>query len=375
MARARRLPRGITRSTDRPGFLVQVTLRKHRRSARFTLGTTLEEMRDWQDEQRRELRRLVPANDRRKIGTFTSDVETYLARWHSDTVHKETKAQREWYLRLWAAHFGERRRHSITTREIAEQLAYWRDHGLPQRPITPSGRRRREPPTTLAPATVAKVRQAIFQLYRLLDRGTGRANPVADVELPPLAPLEPRGVPMTMVDAIFQVMPAGKSRDRLQLMAYAGLRPIEIARLVASDFTDGDPALLHVRTAKGGPGATLPLLPEAREAVVRLIAANALGPFGSAPVGRVLHTACAAVTKARDLHPALRLRPYDLRHSFGSAVLAAADQRTAQAALRHASIQTTHRYTLQAVPERVRTALRAIDGRKPAPPKTETRTA
>ena len=130
-----------------------------------------------------------------------------------------------------------------------------------------------------------------------------------------------------------------------------------------------------MRTAKGGPAGTLPLLPEAAEAVRALIAGEHLGHFGTAPIGRVLHRACANVTAALELRPPLHLRPYDLRHSFGTAVTLAADERTAQASLRHASITTTKRYTLRAVPERVRTALRAIDGRKPAASDEGKRTA
>ena len=217
--------------------------------------------------------------------------------------------------------------------------------------------------------------QAIYQLYRLLDRGTGRANPVADVELPPLPAPEPRGVSLAILDAIFATLQDSPSRDRLRLLAYAGLRPCEVARIQADDFTDGAEPTLLVRTAKGGPAGTLPLLPEAAEAVRALIAGEHLGHFGTAPIGRVLHRACAKVTAALELRPPLHLRPYDLRHSFGTAVTLAADERTAQASLRHASITTTKRYTLRAVPERVRTALRAIDGRKPAASDEGKRTA
>jgi len=367
---ARRLPTGITRASNRTGYLVQVCVRGHRRSARFQVGTPLEDMRDWQDRERRELRRAVPGASL-QAGTFGADVQTYLHRWHADAVHPETRKQRVWYLTLWAARFDGRRRHSIRTDEIADQLAYWRDHGLPLKPMPDGHRRRRTPPTHLAPATVAKVRQAIYQLYRVLDRGTGRANPVSEVELPPARPLEVRGVSMALVDAVFAHLPTGASRDRLALMAYAGLRPCEVMRITPHDFCDGVSPTLLVRTAKGGHASTLPLLPEAATAVRQLLASHALGVFTSAPIGRILHSACARVTTAQRLSPPLHLRPYDLRHSFGSAVLGAADQRTAQAALRHASITTTHRYTLQAVPARVQTALKVIETRLPVPPADE----
>ena len=52
------------------------------------------------------------------------------------------------------------------------------------------------------------------------------------------------------------------------------------------------------------------------------------------------------------------LRPYDLRHSFGTAVYAASgDLRATQQLLGHASRSTTDRYTLAAVPDRLRVAV------------------
>lgn len=194
MTRRRRLPRGISQASDRSGFLVQVMLRKHRRTTRFPPGTSIADMQDWQDEQRRELRRLVPSHDRRRVGTFTADVETYLERWPGAEKHPDTRSQREWYLRLWAAHFGERRRHSIKTHEIAEQLAYWRDHGLPQKAAKPGAPRRRQPPETLAPATVVKVR------HRKLDRDHVQAEIAA-------------------LEAMLQGLPADDALGRMSLEA------------------------------------------------------------------------------------------------------------------------------------------------------------
>jgi integrase len=56
------------------------------------------------------------------------------------------------------------------------------------------------------------------------------------------------------------------------------------------------------------------------------------------------------------------LRPYDLRHSFGSAVYAATgDLRAAQQLLGHASQRMTDRYTLSAVPERLQFAVGQVN--------------
>jgi integrase/recombinase XerC len=56
------------------------------------------------------------------------------------------------------------------------------------------------------------------------------------------------------------------------------------------------------------------------------------------------------------------LRPYDLRHCFGTAVYtASADLRATQQLLGHASLSTTDRYTLAAVPERLKVAVGQVD--------------
>ena len=56
------------------------------------------------------------------------------------------------------------------------------------------------------------------------------------------------------------------------------------------------------------------------------------------------------------------LRPYDLRHSFGTAVYAATgDLRATQRLLGHASRTTTDRYTLAAVPDRLKSAVGQVE--------------
>lgn len=351
----RRLPRGITKTPT--GYLAAVMVRGVRRSSRFAPGTPLDDMRAWLERTRRALRGNRPSAHRRH--TLAADIDAYLTIWHGLQVHDETRKQRTRYLRLWASVFGHRNRHALTTQDISTQLAHWRDHGLPPDEARPNkGRTKRHQLARLAPATTKKLRDALYQVYRVLDRGLGLANPVADVVLPPVPPPLPRGVPMATIDAIFKVMPASMTRDHLALVAYAGLRPSEIARILPGDVgaAEDGTTLLHVRTAKGGPPTTLPLLPEASEALARLIAAKTLTRYHSHNGMEALQRACARAGVPR-------LRVYDLRHSFGTAILEAADQRTAQAALRHASIQTTHRYTLAAVSPKVRAALTRIGGR------------
>ena len=79
--------------------------------------------------------------------------------------------------------------------------------------------------------------------------------------------------------------------------------------------------------------------------------ARLLGPFSTSSAWRSFQRACAKLGLAG-------LRPYDLRHSFGTAVYAATgDLRATQKLLGHASRATTDRYTLAAVPERLQLAV------------------
>ena len=59
------------------------------------------------------------------------------------------------------------------------------------------------------------------------------------------------------------------------------------------------------------------------------------------------------------------VRPYDLRHSFGSAVYAASgDQYAVQQLLGHAQSRTTERYTLAAVSGRLKAVVAAAFGQE-----------
>ena len=105
------------------------------------------------------------------------------------------------------------------------------------------------------------------------------------------------------------------------------------------------------RKGKGTKGQTIPLTPSGLAALRRFDELECWGPFSTSPMWQSFQRACSTLGLTG-------LRPYDFRHSFGTAVYAASgDLRATQQLLGHASRTTTDRYTLAAVPERLRIAV------------------
>lgn len=314
------------------GYLVSVQVRPlPRRTKRFPHGTKLETMQRWRDGTRADLE--LERDRARLYGTDTlaQDVEAYLGRW-GHGKHPQTVAQRTAYLHAWAEAFRGRRRASLTTSEIEAHLAAWqRAEGF-------------------GANSWNKRRQAIYQLFAVLDRGAGRVNPVADVPTQEEPKAQPRGLPMAVVRAILDAMPRSRTRARLGVMAFTGLRPEELRRVVPGDI-DWKGRALYVRTAKGGHAATLPLVPEAIAWLREFVAVGAFGGFTSAPMGVSLGRAVARVNLERlaAKQEPIAMRAYDMRHSFGTFwYTTTRDLKSTREAMRN-TLKMTERYVESAV--------------------------
>ena len=146
---------------------------------------------------------------------------------------------------------------------------------------------------------------------------------------------------------------ASKTKARLALMAYTGFSQATIMRLRPRDvhWDAGAVFVQGRRKGKGTKGQTIPLTSKGLAALRRFDELDCWGPFSTSSVWRSFQRVCAKLELTG-------LRPYDFRHSFGSAVYAAiGDLRATQQLLGHASRVTTDRYTLAAVPERLRLAV------------------
>ena len=110
------------------------------------------------------------------------------------------------------------------------------------------------------------------------------------------------------------------------------------------------------RKGKGTKGQTIPLTSTGLEALRRFDELNCWGPFSTSSVWTSFQRACAKLDlKGLTLRPATFLR-------FGTAVYAATgDLRATQQLLGHASRTTTDRYTLAAVPGRLKVAVGQVE--------------
>jgi len=296
----------------------------------------------------------------RPAGTLAADIDPFL-RQIADRPRlvAERRQQLEW----WAARFGHLRRDAITPADVRTALADLR--------------------RTHAASTCNHYRQALFSLYRGLD-GHDAPNPMRDVKPFASPPPEARGLSYDVVQSILAAMSgqgsamvkgkpraaASAAKARCRVLAFTGLRPSELMRYRPEHWGRATQTLV-VYTGKGGRTRTIPLSVPAAEALADLEAVGAIGPFSTSTVRRAFVRAAARL----GIHG---IRPYDLRHSYGTALYrVAGDTRLVKDVLGHSDTRMTERYTLGHVPEAMRLAtsrleehLRVSGARTPARKRT-----
>lgn len=318
-----RLQRGITQTPA--GWRITVRVKDRPLwQKRYPPGTPLETLETALATARKTLRagRLFsPA------GTLGTDITHYLRDYFTGRSGHD---ERQRHLELWQDALGKDRwRSQITKDEIARVLNGWKASGL-------------------AAETCNKRRTALLALYHALD-GKGGTNPVREIPKFRAPDPLPRGLPYARIEQALKKLPTCKTKARLQLMAYTGLRQSQIARLRPTDWDTKRKALTVPGTDKGRGTKpyVLPLSEKATEALNAFENADAWGAFTTAPMARMWK----AVAIAAKL-PA-GVVPYDLRHSFGTAIYReTGDLKVTKELMGHASIRITERYTLAAVPAR-----------------------
>ena len=144
------------------------------------------------------------------------------------------------------------------------------------------------------------------------------------------------------------------AKVRCRVLAFTGLRPSELMRYRPEHWNRTMQTLV-VYTEKGGRTRTIPLSAPAPEALADLEAAGTIGPFSTSTVRRAFIRAAARI----GIHG---VRPYDLRHSYGTALYrVASDTRLVQNVLGHSDTRMTERYTLGHVPDAMRLATSRFD--------------
>jgi integrase len=184
-------------------------------------------------------------------------------------------------------------------------------------------------------------------------------NPVADVEKPPTRPGGDIEV-FSPEEVMALVRAAASEQDAAIYLtaAFTGLRRGELIALhwrdvdfagsvirVRASYADG-----HLTTPKSGKVRAVPMAPDVASALAKLGKREGLtgdddlvfiGDWGGYVDGSALRRRYDAALKRASLR---KLRFHDLRHTFGTRMIAKADIRRVQEWMGHADVQTTMKY-------------------------------
>jgi site-specific recombinase XerC len=340
----RRLPPGLYQLPTGAFRAVACISRTQRTEKRFPKGTPERTMTRWQETARAELRRLPTATK----GSLLADLEdAYLPA----VAGMPTVKERERHLRMWAAQLGERRRReTVTGPEIRAALERWRLAGG-------------------AAGTCNRARTALMHFYSVLDGKAGR-NPVRDVATYREPRHPPRDIDYPTFERLLAAMPdrgqglrgvprseVSQTKARLRVIAYTGLPHAQVKAIEPAHIRWAERAL-YVPGREKGEGTADRWLPLSRAGVAALATfadAKAWGPFSTSAMHSSFQRAAKAIGRPD-------LRPYDLRHLFGTQVLASSRNRAAtRDLLLHTSDVTTARYTSGAISLELRAAIDAFD--------------
>lgn len=326
----------------------EIIIQRHGRKnppARYKKDTTLGFLKSERD---RLLDDLTKKAERFAPGTLHADTEAYLK-----TLPKgRMKADRTNELAPWLITWGPWQRDKITSQIVRGQLAQWESDGL-------------------APSTINHRRQALRSLYRALD-GLDAKTPCDDVhKLTERRTI--RDLPQAVVVAILRRLPKTKNGARIKVIARTGLPHATLGRLEASDFHPKQ-RTLHVaprRKGKGTKARTLPLTHAAVRAFKLMARYEAWGPFSNSSLHKVFQRAVkearAKWPKGKPWPAPAKIRPYDLRHAFGTEVYRRTkDLRATAELMLHANMTMTARYAEAAVSDTAAAARDAMD-RKMSP--------
>ncbi len=210
----------------------------------------------------------------------------------------------------------------------------------------------------LAASSIQRRLSALRGFFRyLLREGEVEANPVLDVQAPPLAKRLPKTLDVDQVARLLEIDSdhplAVRDRAIMELFYSSGLR---LAELTGLDITDLDLSEGSVRvTGKGNKTRVLPIGRKAVTAINRWLAIRAdkadteeTALFVSR-LGRRISTRTVQTRLrewSRRLGMASGVNPHLLRHSFATHLLeSSGDLRAVQELLGHADIGTTQIYT------------------------------
>lgn len=302
----------------------------------FGPDTPLKDMREWRETRRKELRAQL------KKETPAPPAAKSLAEGLADYLPQKaampTLAQREEHMALWIAALGgaNRLRDTVTSAEIRAILQGWRVAG------SLKGK-------ALSANTCNKRRTALMDYYTILN-GRAGANPVRDVDKFTPDDALPRGRDPHVIDTALKAAPLCRGRACARVLLWTGMRPCELAAAEPEDL-DFPRNTLLIRTAKGGRTRLIDLTTQAVSAWKEF---DRLDGWHAVPQTAPLNRSLKKWTGTT-------MRVYDLRHTYGTELVRkGVDIVVIAAMMGHSTLDLTRRYTLAAVPARVKAATKQL---------------
>ncbi len=212
----------------------------------------------------------------------------------------------------------------------------------------------------LAASSRTKALVLLHGVFQLAKKVWGlRVNPAAEVEKPPVS--RSGDIRVFAPEEVWALVRAASSAQDGALFLTAAFTGVRLGELLALRWRDVDFAGRTVRvrvsysagaltTPKSGKVRAVPLAPDVASALAALgrrsdwVGGDDLafpGETGSHLDGSALRRRYTLALGAASLRP---LRFHDLRHTFGTRMIAKADIRRVQEWMGHADIQTTMRY-------------------------------
>lgn len=296
------------------------------------------------NERERFIKALTEAAAKTAPGTLRADAAAYLKTLPATRMTQVREAE----LKAWVTAWGDWRRDQLTPQIVRGQLSQWQTEGR-------------------APSTLNHRRQALRSLYKALD-GPSAPTPCDDVKKA-VERREVRAVPRVAVLAILRRVQPNKTGARIKVIARTGFPHATIARIKPSDV-DLKARTIHVTPRRKGAGTaarTIPLTHAAVRAFRLMARAEAWGPFSTSSLHKAFRL---AVTKAIEKWPKEKgpwpaqpdIRPYDLRHAFGTELYRRTrDLRATAELLLHADMTMAARYAEAAVSATASAARDAMD--------------
>ncbi len=188
----------------------------------------------------------------------------------------------------------------------------------------------------------------MMHLYALLD-GKAAENPLRDIAPFHEPPPEPRDIGLQNVLAILTAMKPSKTRARLKVLAWTGIRGRSEFGKMKPEHVDRERGICWVPTGKHGKPRTLHLAPAGCLAWQEVAELKAWGTYQKDSLRHAFQRAVDKVNAQRVKleQPELPsgLRVYDLRHTIATALRrSGADLADVQAYLGHTSQRMTQRY-------------------------------